>query len=294
MNKILRKLHLGQRGMTGLETAIILIAFVTVASVLAYSVLSAGIFSAEKGKATVYAGLESAQSTMEIQGSVLGLSTNGAATLTTGLAGTNAITYVADTPGVAGNDITIEYIEDTAGSALIVSVVGSAISVEMADTGSVISSTADEVVTAINAFPAALALVDASSTDTGLMVIMGATNLTGGSATPNLRYVQFSVGLTVQGGQKVDMDSVVINYFDSEMHDENVVWSKSLSGGSTERGAATLLEEDEIFVVSVTIPALALLDVYDSFTIQVIPPAGATITLERTLPGGIEAVMDLK
>ena len=74
--RALRNLHRGQRGMTGLETAIILIAFVTVASVLAYSVLSAGIFSAERGKETVYRGLESAQSTVEVKGSVLGLSTN--------------------------------------------------------------------------------------------------------------------------------------------------------------------------------------------------------------------------
>jgi flagellin FlaB len=62
--------------MTGLETAIILIAFVTVASVLAYAVLSAGIFSAERGKETVYGGLAQSQSTMEIQSAVLGLSPN--------------------------------------------------------------------------------------------------------------------------------------------------------------------------------------------------------------------------
>ena len=74
--RVLSKLHREEKGITGLETAIILIAFVTVASVLAYSVLSAGIFSAERGKETVYKGLESAQSTLEIKGSVLGLSDN--------------------------------------------------------------------------------------------------------------------------------------------------------------------------------------------------------------------------
>jgi flagellin FlaB len=74
--RALENMHRGQKGITGLETAIILIAFVTVASVLAYSVLSAGIFSAERGKETVYKGLESAQSTLEIKGSVLGLSDN--------------------------------------------------------------------------------------------------------------------------------------------------------------------------------------------------------------------------
>jgi flagellin FlaB len=76
-NKFLRALktfHRGQKGITGLETAIILIAFVTVASVLAYSVLSAGIFSAERGKETVYKGLEQAQSSMQVRGSVYALS----------------------------------------------------------------------------------------------------------------------------------------------------------------------------------------------------------------------------
>ena len=74
--KALKNLQNRQRGITGLETAIILIAFVTVAAVLGYSVLSAGIFSAERGKETVYQGLEQAQSSMECRGSVLGLSTD--------------------------------------------------------------------------------------------------------------------------------------------------------------------------------------------------------------------------
>jgi flagellin FlaB len=72
--KAWQNIQRGQRGITGLETAIILIAFVTVAAVLGYSVLSAGIFSAERGKETVYQGLEQAQSSMEVRGSVLGLS----------------------------------------------------------------------------------------------------------------------------------------------------------------------------------------------------------------------------
>ena len=61
----------GQRGMTGLETAIILIAFVTVAALFGYAVLSAGLFSAERGKETIYAGLQQAKANMEISGSVI-------------------------------------------------------------------------------------------------------------------------------------------------------------------------------------------------------------------------------
>ncbi|MFA4835816.1 MAG: archaellin/type IV pilin N-terminal domain-containing protein [Dehalococcoidia bacterium] len=59
-----------QKGITGLETAIILIAFVVVAAVFAYTVLSAGLFSSQESSEAVYAGLEEAQSSLEIKGSV--------------------------------------------------------------------------------------------------------------------------------------------------------------------------------------------------------------------------------
>ena len=63
-----------QRGITGLETAIILIAFVVVASVFAFTVLSVGIFSSERSKETVFAGIEEAQSTLEPRGSLIAYS----------------------------------------------------------------------------------------------------------------------------------------------------------------------------------------------------------------------------
>jgi flagellin FlaB len=58
-------------GITGLETAIILIAFVVVATVFAFVVLTTGIFSSERGKETVYAGLAKARGTMEVRGGVV-------------------------------------------------------------------------------------------------------------------------------------------------------------------------------------------------------------------------------
>ena len=47
-----------QRGITGLETAIILIAFTVVGSVFAYTILSAGLFSSEKNKEAISKALE--------------------------------------------------------------------------------------------------------------------------------------------------------------------------------------------------------------------------------------------
>ncbi len=183
----LRNLHRGQRGMTGLETAIILIAFVTVASVLAYSVLSAGIYSAERGKETVYKGLESAQSTLEIKGSVLGLSPN----------------------------------------------------------------------------------------------------------QTKLESVIFSIALTI-ANQIVDTGAIVVNYYDDTIHVEGISANITLNTGSSERGTATMLENDEQHMVLITMPATATVTAYDTFYIQLIPPTGATITLKRTIPGSLQVVMDLQ
>jgi len=64
-------MHRSQHGITGLETAIILIAFVVVAAVFAYTVLSAGLFSTQKSQEAVYAGLSEAQCTIEPRGDVV-------------------------------------------------------------------------------------------------------------------------------------------------------------------------------------------------------------------------------
>jgi flagellin FlaB len=184
--KALASLHKGQKGISGLETAIILIAFVTVASVLAYSVLSAGIFSAEEGQKAVYAGLEGAQSTLEVKGSVLGLSAGGT----------------------------------------------------------------------------------------------------------ELETVQIVLGMAISGNS-VDMDAVSINFWDNNTSATDVTWNYVLSGQSTERGSANLMEGDELMVVSVTIPAAATVGIYETFTLQILPPNGSALTIERTIGGSIESVMTL-
>ena len=66
----------GQRGITGLETAIILIAFVVVASVFSYTILSAGIFSSEKAREGIDSGLSNSSSAMSIVGKVIATDTD--------------------------------------------------------------------------------------------------------------------------------------------------------------------------------------------------------------------------
>ncbi len=68
--QILKQIFKNQKGITGLETAIILIAFVVVAAVFAYTALSAGLFATQKSSEAVYAGLKEARSTLELRGGV--------------------------------------------------------------------------------------------------------------------------------------------------------------------------------------------------------------------------------
>jgi flagellin FlaB len=70
--KALPNIWKSQRGITGLETAIVLIAFVVVSSVFAFAALSTGMFSSDKARETIQAGLAQTRATMEIKGSVIG------------------------------------------------------------------------------------------------------------------------------------------------------------------------------------------------------------------------------
>jgi flagellin FlaB len=102
-----------ERGITGLETAIVLIAFVVVAAVFAFVVLSTGLFSSERSKETVYAGLQKTRGSMELTGGVIATSDGTQVTdLTFGLtlaAGGEAVNLdSADTV----NRTVISYIDD--------------------------------------------------------------------------------------------------------------------------------------------------------------------------------------
>jgi flagellin FlaB len=75
----LNRLRRNEEGQAALETAIILIAFIVVASVFAFTILSAGTASTDRGEEAIYEGLEGVQSTMAIRGAMIGNSTAGTA-----------------------------------------------------------------------------------------------------------------------------------------------------------------------------------------------------------------------
>ena len=133
--KIFRSLGRDQRGITGLETAIVLIAFVVVSSVFAFAALSTGLFTTDKAKQTIHAGLAETQGTMTMKGSLIA---------TANITGSSGIVqdlafWVANAAGGENIDLTpgntiIKYTDPTqtktftgtAGSAFTVTPVGNA------------------------------------------------------------------------------------------------------------------------------------------------------------------------
>ncbi len=60
-----------ERGITGLETAIVLIAFVIVASVFAFTMMSTGLLATDKTRETVLGGLEETSASLGLRGSLI-------------------------------------------------------------------------------------------------------------------------------------------------------------------------------------------------------------------------------
>jgi flagellin FlaB len=73
----MRTLFKDDNAFTGLEAAIVLIAFIVVAAVFSYVILGAGFFTTQKSQEVVHTGVQQASSSMEVIGNVYGISTTG-------------------------------------------------------------------------------------------------------------------------------------------------------------------------------------------------------------------------
>ena len=178
-----------QQGITGLETAIILIAFVIVASVFAYVVLSAGLFSAQKAKEAVYAGMEETGSTVEIKGDIIAKLVDGKVTEVYFTVGTR--------PGAEPVDFT-----DSSGSA----------------------------------------------------------------------------------------NKLIISFQDQSQRISSVNWTMQRL---TSQNDDNLLDPHELFQVTVDLSSAGNITAYHTFTLELKPPVGAVLPLERTVPARVSQYVNL-
>ncbi|AGB02541.1 archaellin/type IV pilin N-terminal domain-containing protein [Methanoregula formicica] len=100
MVKTMKNLY-SEDAFTGLEAAIVLIAFVVVAAVFSYVVLGAGFFTTQTAQATVHTGVAQASSSLEIVGNVMGIAVDPASNRLTFIN-----TSVALTAGGTAMDLT--------------------------------------------------------------------------------------------------------------------------------------------------------------------------------------------
>jgi flagellin FlaB len=104
------KRQFNDNAFTGLEAAIVLIAFIVVAAVFSYVILGAGFFTTQKSQEVVHTGVSQASSSIEIVGNVYGVNN------TTSDGGLGYIKFaVANTAGGTPIDVTqmvVVYIDE--------------------------------------------------------------------------------------------------------------------------------------------------------------------------------------
>ena len=212
------KIFRNEKGITGLETAIILIASIVVAAVFVSTILSAGMFSTQQSQNTISSGLKEMQSTLELRGSVIAK---------------------ADTTGDNGNIKQITFI---------------------------------------------------------------VANVFGGEP---IDFTEPTANTTSNNGLAASNSSnkVVINYIDRDQTVNNLYWTVTKLGSANDNN---LLEQNEKFEITIgnsdngtgggnLIDALnPQLSIKKVFALELLTPAGALLTIERTTPAYIGQTIDLR
>jgi flagellin FlaB len=171
----------GEHGITGLETAIVMIAFVVVASVFAFVVLSTGLFASERGRDTIFAALAKTRGAMALTGGVIATSNQ-----------TKITTITLDVTLAAGGD-------------------------------------------SVNLDPAS-------------------TN-----------------------------DKTIISFADDSVTSNSLTYTTAVVTGNSDK----LLEAGELMELTITLPSAANVVANRTFTLEVKPPSGSTMLIQRTAPASI-------
>ncbi|MCL0088493.1 hypothetical protein M1N87_01575 [Dehalococcoidia bacterium] len=236
--KTINRVHRNERGITGLETAIILIAFVVVASVFAYTVLTAGLFASERGREAVHAGLEGVRSTLEPRGAM--------------------IAY-ADRRDAEGNNIAPAAAGNATHTAVarISFTVSSSLGGEPIDVTPPYSATADNI------------------TATGWGNVVRIAYIDANVFIPDAAWTVEFIGEHTPDDYLLEDDEKAII----------TVWLVDFTGGIYHLGTA-----DDPFIAN----ADHLIGADHTFTLEVKPPVGAVLSMERTTPARLDVVMNLR
>jgi len=244
-----------ERGITGLETAIVLIAFVVVSSVFAFAALSTGLFSSDKAKEAIQAGLAEAQGTLEVRG------VKGTATLT-----------ATTSQSIGTGD-------------------GSTTTFSMANTPVIPGSQTVKVAGTTQTYGTGYSV----NFDTGLVTFVSAPVTSSAITADYTYYTIDNVKVTLAnaaGGNPVDLTGgkTIVGYLDLDSVATNITNYELTKHGSAD--ADNLLEPGELFTISVDVSTYGLTD-YENFILQIKPATGAVLSIGRMVPARVETAMDL-
>ena len=344
-----QKLVKSQRGVTGLETAIILIAFVVVASVFAFTVLSTGIFSAERGKETVFAGLRQARGSIELKGSVVaeGVPDKILSDAEIVWATLNNVTATVETTDKKAGEASVKLVIDATFTTGLAAYENMSPAVDLSSTDSyqiwVKSSIATDkgdielLLSGTSGCTGTTTTMDlpALAADTWKLATMGvidtfdrdATKCVGlNVAVDNAEQTVFldkifgrgqatSIILTLANaveGEPIDLtepsdsdgdglsDSIdrkhkmIITYTDAKQLVSDMYWSTSFIGVNDDDDILEVGEKAEITVLLEGLTQLNPLVKDEKFSIEVKPAEGAVLVVQRTMPGKVDAVVNLR
>lgn len=102
------------------------------------------------------------------------------------------LTYTSKYPGAAGNSITITLVDPVADGALAITVVGNAISVSLAQAAGVITTTASQLKTALEANTSVMNLITVSGSGASALTALATTNLATGTDGTILNFTKGS------------------------------------------------------------------------------------------------------
>ena len=254
LKRFINKVNRYQDGITGLETAIILIAFVVVAAVFAYTVLSAGLFATQKSSEAVYSGLESTQSTLELKGGVIAFATGGTAQ--------------------AGQ--ATELLRDNGGAALT-------------NQGTYVTRVQFTVANVLGGEP-----IDLSPPYTVASTVDPPTDLTASSPDNHVTVIDYDDKFNHFEDCVWTIDYLGQNDSDNLLEEgekaQVTVWLVEHDGTDFNlagTGSATAFFDDDDDTNS------QLMDANHEFRLQVKTSEGSVLSIERTLPAYIDASMDL-
>ncbi len=242
-----------RKGITGIEAAIVMIAFVVVAAALAFVVLNMGMFTTQKAKEAIQTGLEGATSALQVDGS---------------------------TAALVNSDSKVDFI------AVPIKLAPGKQAVDLGYSRTIVSVLISNKAALENAYEGAL--------------YIGSNGLT--SDNPAVKYIIDNYLGFGAGKLNLTLTDSNISNLDALRTVIGNITSKLIANGNVSANTPVVfivfikntkidavLQNGEKALVLTYLPNATSLGAYDTISIEIRPPSGAPLTVDRTMPATLPA-----